>query len=103
MCPNGYADFPTFYLDINGHLFGMSPEDYIANEDDICVLLIYNLGNKVIIDEATVVLGVNFLRKYYTVFDLEKLRVGIYGNQIKAKTSAFEGILFFTLIGIFII
>lgn len=98
ICPNKYKDFPTLQMDINGHIFELDPEDYITNEDDICVILIYNLGNRVVVTEDTIVLGVNFLRKYYTVFDIEKSRVGIYGQKIVAKTSIFEGFLFFSLI-----
>jgi len=101
--PNGFKDFPVFTMNINGHLFDMDPEDYLACEDDICVILVYNLGDRVVVDRETIVLGVNFLRKYYTVFDIEKSRVGIYGHKINAKTSAFEGLLFLSLIALFVL
>lgn len=51
-----------------------------------------------VVARDTIVLGVNFLRKYYTVFDIEKNRVGIYGQKIGTKIDAFEGFLFFSLV-----
>ncbi|CAI2365565.1 unnamed protein product [Moneuplotes crassus] len=88
ICDNGFDDFPNFTLSIHGYSFDLSPEDYIAEEENICVILVYNLGSRVIIEQDTVVLGANFLRKYYTVFDMEKSRVGIYGNEI-SRTEPF--------------
>ena len=76
----------------------MEPEDYIANEDNICVILVYNLGDKVVVTEDTIVLGVNFLRKFYTVFDLEKSRIGIYEHRISKKSGFFGEYYFISLI-----
>lgn len=76
----------------------MESKDYVANEDNICVILVYNLGAKIVVAENTIVLGVNFLRKFYTIFDIENNRIGIYGKQIQSKTDMFEGFLFFSLI-----
>ncbi|CAI2364930.1 unnamed protein product [Moneuplotes crassus] len=82
ICENGYNDFPDLTLSIHGHPFTLEPADYIATEDNICVILVYNLGDRVVIEEDTIVLGVNFLRKFYTVFDMEKSRIGIYEHSM---------------------
>ena len=93
-------DFQPIRLNINGHMFPLDPEDFIASEDDICVILVYNLGDRVVVDDDTIVLGANFLRKYYTVFDLEKERVGIYGQSISAKVNYSQS---FMLLGLFLL
>ena len=97
-CKNHYDDFPPLKMDINGHILVMNPSDYVACEDGICVILVYNLGGKEIVDSSTIVLGANFLRKFYTVFDMEQKRIGIYGRDIKSKADLFESFLFFSLI-----
>eukprot|EP00343_Euplotes_focardii_P002800 CAMPEP_0205805516 /NCGR_PEP_ID=MMETSP0205-20121125/8772_1 /ASSEMBLY_ACC=CAM_ASM_000278 /TAXON_ID=36767 /ORGANISM="Euplotes focardii, Strain TN1" /LENGTH=333 /DNA_ID=CAMNT_0053076877 /DNA_START=61 /DNA_END=1063 /DNA_ORIENTATION=- len=56
ICPNGSEDFPILTLNINGHNFGMEPEDYIASEDDVCVILVYNLGDRAVVSDDTVYL-----------------------------------------------
>lgn len=58
----------------------------------------YNLGDRVVVEEDTVVLGVNFLRKFYTVFDLEKSRVGIYEPSISQISSFIGGTYFYAII-----
>lgn len=98
-CENGLEDFSTIHLNLGGHVFDLNPEDYVANEQDICVILIYNLGDRLVVTDDTIVLGANFLRKYYTVFDIELTRVGIHGDHIRAKMGTTE-ILWLTSIAL---
>ena len=98
ICPNGLKDFKQINIQINGYSFALDPEDYIINEEDVCVILAYNLGDRVAIAESTIILGANFLRRYYTVFDVAKDRVGIYGKPINmyanvVKIIAFGGLM----------
>eukprot|EP00347_Sterkiella_histriomuscorum_P017754 403348125 len=80
--------FPSIYLRLDDFWFEIKPESYILNETlnttndqykNLCTLAILPSSD-------VIILGVPFLRNYYTIFDLENDQVGFYqSSYIKAK------------------
>ena len=51
----------------------MNAEDYILEEVGVCTLLVGTM----VTSQKYVVLGNLFMKKYYTIYDLEKNRIGL--------------------------
>jgi hypothetical protein len=60
---------------VNGHTFEMEPEDYLERSSDSCEFLLASTPNTG--KGPNIVLGYPFLRRFFTVFDYEKSRIGI--------------------------
>ncbi|KAH7481848.1 hypothetical protein KRP22_011189 [Phytophthora ramorum] len=81
ICENvGYESFPTLSFSFgssnDGNFFHLGPQSYLDCGQDSCYIELLNhasLGD----DLYWWVLGDNFLHEYYTVFDFQKLQVGI--------------------------
>lgn len=73
---------------VNGHTFEMEPEDYLEHsKDDSCEFLLASTPNNG--KGPNIVLGYPFLRRYVTVFDYEKSRIGIaLANHAPLKKDA---------------
>ncbi len=110
----GPQDFPRIYFNFQSFVtsenaaeesslatrYVLDPEDYVTKVGFTCYLKLNRIAEgpvKVADDDSVVgvgkkswVLGATFLKKYYTVFDLEEdiLRIGIVRSPYKAKNSA---------------
>ena len=70
------SEFDSIEFWLQGKKFVIMPEEYILMDKNQCALLLTSVGVNVW------VLGDVFLRSYYTVYDMEKLRIG----YTRAKT-----------------
>jgi len=80
---------PKIGFMVNGHVLELHGEDYLEHTDDGCeFLLASSVGGK----GPGLILGYPFLRRYYTVFDQGKKRVGfaLANHQPLKKTAALE-------------
>ena len=67
-------DLPDIELTIGGIDYSISPVDYVLADGPICILLM--LGMDLGPEGLGWILGDVFMRKYYTVFDMENERIG---------------------------
>lgn len=65
-------DFPIINFEIGDYVFDLTPEFYVQNSMGICRILLLE-------DENTekIILGLPFLRKYYSFFDYERKEIGL--------------------------
>jgi len=68
------SDLPDIELTIGGIDYSISSTDYVLADGPICILLM--LGMDLGPEGLGWILGDVFMRKYYTVFDMEQERVG---------------------------
>lgn len=74
-CPNGSREgFPTLFFQLGSEEFGLKPEYYVDQTSEKCLLLIESSN----IEEFTSmwILGDVFMRSFYTIFDVDKQRIG---------------------------
>ena len=72
---------------MDNNSFEISPETYLFPYRDECVVLIEKSN------DVFWVLGMPFLREYYTVYDMENLEVLVYKSNKKQESSKSYGIL----------
>ena len=70
-CGYSYVDFPILRFSLPNITIQLRPKDYILEEKGICYLLI-----KESIEDIWI-FGNVFLRQYYTLFDMENMRIGV--------------------------
>lgn len=82
-CESSYdiSEYPNLYFGFDDKLFGLAPHNYFMKSGSQCQLLLTSLG-----DTAMWVIGDVFLRKYYTIYDLDNSRVGFI-ESINKDTS----------------
>jgi len=68
---NAISSYPDITFQLGGSSFSLGPEDYMYQEGSSCILLIDGST------EEEWILGDSFLRKYYSVYDMEQRRVGL--------------------------
>lgn len=73
-CSN-YKQLPDLGFIVGGHILNLKPEDYVDKGDDGCSVALMTLDIPPP-KGPLFIFGDPFLRKYYTVYDREKLQVG---------------------------
>jgi len=73
-CSN-YAKLPDLGFIVGGHILNLKPEDYVDKGDDGCSVALMTLDIPPP-KGPLFIFGDPFLRKYYTVYDREHLKVG---------------------------
>jgi len=73
-CSN-FNSLPDLGFVIEGHVFNLNPEDYVAQNNGICSLGLMSLDIPPP-RGPLFIFGDPFLRKYYTIYDKDELRVG---------------------------
>lgn len=75
-CSN-FGRLPDISFGIAGHMLSLSPEDYVDRNEDGTDCTVPLMTQDVKPGEGAVwILGDPFLRKYYTVYDRDKMQVG---------------------------
>ena len=67
-------DLPDIEITIGGQLYSIPKEDYVLEDGPICILLM--LGMDLSQVGLGWILGDVFMRKYYSVFDMDQERIG---------------------------
>lgn len=70
-CPEGPTEFPDLVFTIDGKEFSLPASAYLKEMGSTCVILIDELQGM-----ELWILGMVFMRAYYTVFDMEKPQIG---------------------------
>ena len=73
-CSQHYAEeFPDFVVRLEGHDFPLSPHDYILYDgpSNSCIVLVVPMRMNLW------VLGDVFMRRYYSLFDMDNMRIGL--------------------------
>jgi pepsin A len=73
-CSN-YKQLPDLGFIVGGHILNLKPEDYVDKGDDGCSVALMTLDIPPP-KGPLFIFGDPFLRKYYTIYDREKLQVG---------------------------
>jgi len=73
-CGN-YKQLPDLGFIVGGHILNLKPEDYVDKGDDGCSVALMTLDIPPP-KGPLFIFGDPFLRKYYTIYDREKLQVG---------------------------
>jgi len=73
-CGN-YKQLPELGFIVGGHILNLKPEDYVDKGDDGCSMALMTLDIPPP-KGPLFIFGDPFLRKYYTVYDREQLKVG---------------------------
>jgi hypothetical protein len=73
-CSN-YKQLPDLGFIVGGHILNLKPEDYVDKGDDGCSVALMTLDIPPP-KGPLFIFGDPFLRKYYTVYDREQLKVG---------------------------
>jgi saccharopepsin len=71
------AKLPTLNIDLGGHEFSLAPEEYVLRFDNVCVSVFSGLDLPTDDGRPMWILGDAFIRKYYSVFDMGKHRIGL--------------------------
>jgi len=70
-CPNSFDDFPNITLGFDNWFATLTGRDYVTNVGGECML-----GFQLVDYLNYVILGDIFMRKYYTIFDADSMKIG---------------------------
>ena len=92
------SKYPKFTFTIDGHSFDLGPEYYMIKASGWCMVLMEAFNG------SAIVLSQPFLRKYYSVFDMDRARVGLALAKksvvVKTSNSAFVNFGVFVGLGV---
>ena len=95
-CPNGSSGFPDLIFLIDGHEFTIPSTLYLKEMGTTCVIMIDEMQGM-----ELWILGMVFMRGYYTVFDMEKPQIGFARsiNVLVESSSIGEVLLWVAVVG----
>jgi hypothetical protein len=70
--PESYKKFPNFAFEIDGEFYILHKDNFIVQTGDYCKLNLYTDPNM-----PFWILGLNFLKEYYTIFDQGNQRMAM--------------------------
>lgn len=94
--------FPLLRFYINNTEFELEPEYYIESSAGVCRIMLSDLGEK-----DYIILGLPFLRRYYTYFDFEREEIGlaraIKSIQVIFSSGSYLALASFALVNILVV
>lgn len=99
-------DFPSMKFKVDGNVFELEAEFYVQNSMGICRIMLVKGEN-----DGKIVLGLPFLRKYYSYFDYERKEIGlapaVRAYKVLSSTGNYYGVLavacFVTAAGVYLL
>jgi hypothetical protein len=93
-CPNGSSGFPDLIFLIEGHKFTIPSTLYLKEMGTTCVIMIDEIQGL-----ELWILGMVFMRGYYTVFDMEKPQIGFARSiNVLEESNSIGEVLFWVAI-----
>lgn len=75
-----YAELPDIKIQMNDHIYTLPKSSYMLHFNGDCYLMV--LGKNFGFSSGMWILGNNFLHNYYTIYDVQDLRIGLVPSNL---------------------